>query len=82
MNRWFLKLINTTFVKLFIMMIFAYRYLLSPILPSSCKYNTSCSKYAILSLQKYGFIVGSWKTIRRLISCNPFSNHYVDEDFK
>jgi len=36
-----------------------YRYAISPILPSSCRFYPSCSEYAIEALGKYGLLKGS-----------------------
>ena len=37
----------------------------------TCRYNPSCSEYAIASLQKYGFFRGIWKSMKRIIRCRP-----------
>lgn len=42
----------------------------------SCRFEPSCSEYAILALQKYGFIQGWKKTIFRLKSCHPPNGGY------
>ena len=36
-----------------------------------CCYTPSCSEYAILSLKKYGLIIGSIKAVKRLLRCGP-----------
>ena len=38
-----------------------------------CKFNPSCSEYAILALKKYGVIWGGMKAIWRVLRCNPWS---------
>ncbi len=48
-----------------------YQIIISPILPSSCRFQPSCSQYAILALKKYGIIKGSIKAIWRILKCNP-----------
>jgi len=40
---------------------------------SGCRFEPTCSCYAEASLQKYGFIKGSFKTIHRISRCHPFS---------
>lgn len=50
-----------------------YRYAISPILPSSCRFYPSCSEYAIESLGKYGLLRGSWLTLKRIARCHPLS---------
>ena len=36
-----------------------------------CRFEPSCSTYMIMALQKYGFIVGLYKGIRRISRCHP-----------
>ena len=36
-----------------------------------CRFHPTCSTYMILSIQKYGIIVGVIKGIRRIIRCKP-----------
>lgn len=50
-----------------------YRYAISPILPSSCRFYPSCSEYAIEALGKYGLLRGSWLTLKRIARCHPLS---------
>ena len=50
-----------------------YRYAISPILPSSCRFYPSCSEYAIEALGKYGLVKGSWLTLKRIARCHPLS---------
>jgi uncharacterized protein len=56
----------------------AYRWLISPLLPSSCKFYPSCSQYALDALRKYGLLRGTLKTVRRLLRCHPWSHGGVD----
>ena len=50
-----------------------YRYAISPILPSSCRFYPSCTEYAIEALGKYGLLKGSWLTLKRIARCHPLS---------
>ena len=50
-----------------------YRYAISPILPSSCRFYPSCSEYAIEALGKYGLLKGSWLALKRIARCHPLS---------
>ena len=43
-----------------------------------CKFVPTCSEYAILALQKYGFFKGTMISIKRIIKCNPFSKGGYD----
>ncbi len=55
-----------------------YQYILSPILPNSCRYTPSCSVYSIEALKKHGPIKGSYYAIKRILSCNPWGGHGYD----
>lgn len=50
-----------------------YRYLLSPLLPRSCRFEPSCSAYALEALKLHGPFKGLWLTARRLSRCHPIS---------
>lgn len=40
-------------------------------LRDACRFEPTCSDYAILAIDKYGLAVGAWTTIRRLLRCRP-----------
>ena len=50
----------------------AYRLLLSPWLGSACRFEPTCSAYALQALERYGALNGSLLTIGRLARCHPF----------
>lgn len=66
------------FGKLLINLIKLYQKYVSPLKKPSCRFYPSCSNYAILSIEKYGFFKGSLKAIWRVLRCNPFSKGGVD----
>ncbi len=39
---------------------------------SPCRFDPSCSTYALESLERHGAARGSWLTIRRLVRCHPW----------
>ncbi len=49
-----------------------YRLLLSPWLGSACRFEPTCSVYAIGALQTHGAGRGSYLTLRRLARCQPW----------
>jgi putative membrane protein insertion efficiency factor len=57
---------------LFIAIIRLYKYMISPLFPSSCRFTPSCSEYAIDAVRKYGALKGSALAARRILRCNPF----------
>jgi uncharacterized protein len=50
----------------------------SRVLPPSCRYQPSCSAYAIAALQRYGALRGSWLAARRLLRCHPWGGSGFD----
>lgn len=50
----------------------AYRLLLSPWLGSSCRFEPSCSAYALQALSQHGAAKGSYLTVHRLVRCGPW----------
>jgi len=55
----------------FLWLIRAYQWTLSPILPRSCRYEPSCSRYAYEAIDRFGPFRGGWMALRRLGSCRP-----------
>ena len=49
-----------------------YQQLISPFLPSACRFAPTCSEYTRLSLQEHGALRGTWLALRRLLRCHPF----------
>lgn len=50
----------------------AYRLLFSAWLGSSCRFEPTCSRYAIEALERHGAAAGSYLTLRRLARCHPW----------
>jgi putative membrane protein insertion efficiency factor len=47
-------------------------------LPPSCRYQPSCSAYAITALRRYGALRGSWLAAKRLARCHPWGGSGPD----
>ena len=63
---------------IFIYLIKIYKLTLSPILGPSCRYLPTCSDYFIDCLNEYGVIKGTFKGIKRILSCHPFGGEGYD----
>jgi putative membrane protein insertion efficiency factor len=61
-----------------IALVVVYRHTIGRLLPPSCKYHPSCSRYAIDALREFGLVRGSILTAWRLLRCNPWSHGGVD----
>ena len=57
---------------LLIRLVQAYRLLLSPWLGSACRFEPTCSIYALQALETHGAGLGSYLTLRRLTRCHPW----------
>ena len=55
-----------------ILLIKAYRLLLSPSLGSACRFEPSCSAYGLEALERRGAVAGSGLTLWRLARCHPW----------
>jgi uncharacterized protein len=49
-----------------------YRAWISPVLPPSCRFEPSCSAYAVEALSTHGALRGCYLTVRRLLRCGPW----------
>ena len=50
----------------------AYRLLLSPSIGAACRFEPTCSVYALQALEQHGAAGGTYLTLRRLARCNPW----------
>jgi len=55
-----------------------YQLLLSPFLGGACRFEPSCSVYAMSAFRRHGLIRGGWLALRRVTRCHPFGPHGVD----
>lgn len=52
--------------------VLAYRKLVSPLKPPTCRFVPTCSTYAMHALRRHGALRGTWLIVRRLLRCHPF----------
>ena len=60
------------FAGLLIALVRVYQKLISPLLPPSCRFEPSCSRYAVACLELHGAVRGSLLSVKRLCKCHPF----------
>ena len=55
-----------------------YQLVISPALPRRCKYEPTCSRYAVQAIERYGILRGLVLAGWRLLRCNPWSHGGYD----
>ena len=58
--------------KLIVAILRFYKLMVSPLLPSACRYYPSCSEYMRQAVEKHGVARGVWMGVKRLLRCHPF----------
>ncbi len=62
----------TMFARALIHLIRLYQQIVSPYLGRACRFEPSCSRYAVACLESHGAARGSLLSVRRLCKCHPF----------
>lgn len=63
---------------LMIHLVLLYRATLGHFMGGHCRYQPTCSQYAIDAINKYGAIKGSWRAVKRIFRCHPFGKGGYD----
>jgi putative membrane protein insertion efficiency factor len=61
-----------------ILVLRAYRRVVSPLYGDVCRYYPSCSAYALEAVETHGALRGSWLAVRRVGRCHPWAVGGVD----
>jgi len=64
--------------RLVVALVHAYQLLLSPFFGGTCRFEPSCSQYAIDAINQHGPRRGGWLALRRVVKCHPFGPHGLD----
>ncbi|HHX32308.1 MAG TPA: membrane protein insertion efficiency factor YidD [Bacteroidales bacterium] len=70
--------ISRFFTWLLLIPVYVYRGAISPLLPPSCRYTPTCSRYTIEALKRHGPLKGSYLSAKRILSCNPWGGSGYD----
>lgn len=55
-----------------------YRFFLKPWLGNACRFEPTCSAYALQALQRHGAAAGSYLVVRRIARCHPWCDGGCD----
>ncbi|HVO99689.1 MAG TPA: membrane protein insertion efficiency factor YidD [Bryobacteraceae bacterium] len=55
-----------------------YKRWISPLLPSACRFEPTCSVYMMQAVEKYGVVRGVAKGLKRIGRCHPFHEGGLD----
>ncbi|MDX1404699.1 MAG: membrane protein insertion efficiency factor YidD [Woeseiaceae bacterium] len=59
-------------------LVWLYRNGISPLLGVNCRFEPSCSEYAVEALREYGALKGGWLMLRRIARCHPWGGSGYD----
>lgn len=62
--------------RLVILSLHGYRRLVSPFLPPRCRFDPTCSRYAIHAIEHHGLRRGGGMAIKRLFRCHPLGGEW------
>lgn len=55
-----------------------YQRLISPLFPPTCRYQPTCSQYALEAIQLHGGLKGAWLALKRIGRCHPWGGYGFD----
>jgi putative membrane protein insertion efficiency factor len=70
--------INKIIVRLFLLLIKTYQYIVSPVLTPACRFYPTCSNYAYEALAQHGLTKGGFLALKRVLRCHPFHSGGID----
>lgn len=72
------QLLSDVVGRLLIAVIWLYKKAISPLLGQRCRFEPTCSVYAMEAIRTHGPIVGFWLALRRLFRCHPWGGQGFD----
>ena len=61
-------------VRVGLVLVRSYQLLLSPFAGGACRFEPSCSTYAMTALETHGLRRGMWLALRRVVRCHPLAS--------
>ena len=62
----------------FLILVKGYQRFISPSFPSTCRFQPTCSHYAIEALETHGLLRGVWMALKRIGRCHPWGGSGYD----
>ena len=72
------RTIGTLTTTVLLGLIRAYRLFLAVLSPGACRFEPSCSEYALQALSRFGALAGGWLAVRRVLRCHPWGGSGYD----
>ncbi len=57
--------------KALLLLVRFYQLALSPLMANHCRFEPTCSRYALIAIERHGVIKGSWLALVRISRCRP-----------
>jgi len=62
----------------FLVLIYFYKIVLSPLMPANCRFDPTCSSYFIEALKVHGLFKGTYLGVHRILRCHPWGKSGYD----
>ena len=62
----------------FVLLVKIYQWMISPLLPKSCRFEPTCSHYTLEALKTHGLWKGGILSVKRIAKCNPWGSSGYD----
>ncbi|HEY9080639.1 membrane protein insertion efficiency factor YidD [Magnetovibrio sp.] len=59
-------------------LVLGYKWIISPVLPGSCRFYPTCSSYTLQALETHGALKGGWLGLKRFARCHPWNDGGFD----
>jgi len=73
-----MELLKKIFAFPFLLIVYIYKYAISPLTPASCRHFPTCSTYSIDAMKIHGPLKGGWMAVKRISSCHPWGSGGID----
>ena len=73
-----IKILGTLLAWPLLALVWLYRFTISPWLGNNCRFEPSCSAYALEALREHGAFRGTWLAARRIGRCHPWGGSGYD----